>query len=69
MKPSKTQQRFAPMMDEPDIGSGEKTQGESDTEEFIRQIPVLPETPHERDLNSNSSQKQADPKKQAAMPR
>ncbi|WP_374583879.1 hypothetical protein [Pseudoduganella sp.] len=31
------------LMDEPDIGSGEKTPGEQETEEQIRQIPPLPE--------------------------
>ncbi|XLZ72140.1 hypothetical protein ABT364_09305 [Massilia sp. SR12] len=31
------------LMDEPDIGSGEKSPGEQDTEEQIRQIPPLPE--------------------------
>ncbi|WGG48689.1 hypothetical protein [Rugamonas sp. DEMB1] len=29
-------------LDEPDIGSGEKTPGERDTEEQIRRIPPLP---------------------------
>ncbi len=30
-------------LDEPDIGSGEKTAGELETEEQIRKIPPLPE--------------------------
>jgi hypothetical protein len=29
-------------MDEADIGSGEKTPGQKETEELIRQIPPLP---------------------------
>lgn len=46
MKPSKTpphpkQSRHMP--DEADIGSGEKTPAQHDTEELIRQIPPLPE--------------------------
>ncbi|MEC5160425.1 hypothetical protein ACFDR9_002667 [Janthinobacterium sp. CG_23.3] len=32
------------LWDEPDIGSGEKTPGQKDTEEIIKQIPPLPET-------------------------
>jgi hypothetical protein len=31
-----------PLLDEADIGSGEKTPGQQETEEFIRQIPPLP---------------------------
>ena len=31
-----------PMTDEADIGSGEKTPGQKETEEMIRQIPPLP---------------------------
>lgn len=31
-----------PMIDEADIGSGEKTPAQRDTEEIIRQIPPLP---------------------------
>lgn len=31
-----------PMFDEADIGSGEKTPGQRETEEIIRQIPPLP---------------------------
>jgi hypothetical protein len=31
-----------PLLDEADIGSGEKTPGQKETEEFIRQIPPLP---------------------------
>ena len=30
------------LWDEPDIGSGEKTPGQKDTEEIIKQIPPLP---------------------------
>lgn len=30
------------MMDEPDIGSGEKTPAEQETEEHIKSIPPLP---------------------------
>jgi hypothetical protein len=33
------------LMDEPDIGSGEKTPGEMETEEQIRQIPPLKPSP------------------------
>ncbi|MDB5949712.1 MAG: hypothetical protein JWR65_1567 [Massilia sp.] len=31
-----------PMMNEDDIGSGEKTPAQKETEEMIRQIPPLP---------------------------
>lgn len=31
-----------PMLDEADIGSGEKTPAQKETEELIRQIPPLP---------------------------
>lgn len=31
------------LWDEPDIGSGEKSPGQKDTEELIRQIPPLPD--------------------------
>jgi len=31
-----------PFLEESDIGSGEKTPGEQETEEMIRQIPPLP---------------------------
>ncbi|MDC8756184.1 hypothetical protein [Janthinobacterium fluminis] len=31
------------LWDEPDIGSGEKTPAQTETEELIRQIPPLPE--------------------------
>ena len=31
-----------PMLDEADIGSGEKNPGQQETEEIIRQIPPLP---------------------------
>lgn len=31
-----------PLYDEADIGSGEKSPGEAETEEMIRQIPSLP---------------------------
>ncbi|MDB5915989.1 MAG: hypothetical protein JWR40_223 [Massilia sp.] len=31
-----------PMMNEDDIGSGEKTPAQQETEEMIRQIPPLP---------------------------
>ena len=31
-----------PMMEEADIGSGEKSPGHAETEEMIRQIPALP---------------------------
>jgi hypothetical protein len=31
-----------PLLDEADIGSGEKTPGQKETEECIRQIPPLP---------------------------
>lgn len=36
------------LMDEPDIGSGEKTPGERETEEHIRQVPPLPEKQDEQ---------------------
>jgi hypothetical protein len=33
-----------PLLDEADIGSGEKTPAQKETEELIRQIPPLPPT-------------------------
>jgi hypothetical protein len=33
-----------PLLDEADIGSGEKTPAQKETEEMIRQIPALPTT-------------------------
>jgi len=33
---------FRPLLDEADIGSGEKTPAQKETEEIIRQIPPLP---------------------------
>ncbi len=41
--------RPIPWLDEPDIGSGEKTPGQLDTEEFIRQIPPLESSDDEPD--------------------
>ncbi len=35
-------QTTRPLMDEADIGSGEKTPAQQETEELIRQIPPLP---------------------------
>lgn len=40
--PAQSEQRHH-FMEEADIGSGEKTPGEQDTDEQIRQIPPLPE--------------------------
>lgn len=37
-------ERSRHMWDEPDIGSGEKTPGQQETEEMIRQIKPLPES-------------------------
>lgn len=34
--------KFRPMLDEADIGSGEKTPAQKETEDMIRQIPPLP---------------------------
>ena len=34
--------KVPPAMDEADIGSGEKSPGEQETDEMIRQIPPLP---------------------------
>jgi hypothetical protein len=33
---------FRPLLDEADIGSGEKTPAQKETEDMIRQIPPLP---------------------------
>ncbi|MES3022422.1 MAG: hypothetical protein V4857_12655 [Pseudomonadota bacterium] len=38
-----------PLMNESDIGSGEKTPAEKETEELIRQIPALPESDTDAD--------------------
>ena len=46
MKPTTSRYQrdaYSQLMDEPDIGSGEKTPGEQETEEFIRQVPPLPD--------------------------
>ncbi|MYN02154.1 hypothetical protein GTP41_08560 [Pseudoduganella sp. DS3] len=43
VKPQSQPERGKHLMDEPDIGSGEKSPGERETEEQIRQIPPLPE--------------------------
>jgi hypothetical protein len=37
--------KVPPWHDEPDIGSGEKTPADHDTDELIRQIPPLPPSP------------------------
>jgi hypothetical protein len=45
MTPSPTTnqpQTVRPLLDEADIGSGEKTPAQHETEEMIRQIPPLP---------------------------
>ena len=52
--PSRPQQKkYSQLMDEPDIGSGEKTPGQQETEEIIRQVPSLPER-DEKDAASDS---------------
>lgn len=38
-----------PLFDEADIGSGEKSPGQAETEEMIRQIPPLPATGGKQD--------------------
>jgi hypothetical protein len=38
-----TPERGRHLWDEPDIGSGEKSPGQKETEEIIKQIPPLPE--------------------------
>jgi hypothetical protein len=46
-----------PLLDEADIGSGEKTPGQKETEEFIRQIPPLPPTgSRDEDAKPNPAQ-------------
>lgn len=42
MSTSKDPKTSPPLLDEADIGSGEKTPGHLETEEMIRQIPPLP---------------------------
>ena len=45
--PARTSQKpTRPLLDEADIGSGEKTPGQQETEEIIRQIPPLPASEH-----------------------
>ncbi len=39
---SNTPQTVRPLLDEADIGSGEKTPAQHETDEMIRQIPPLP---------------------------
>ena len=48
-----------PLYDEADIGSGEKSPGEQETEEMIREIPPLP---------ASGSQTGAEPDKQQDTP-
>jgi hypothetical protein len=46
-----------PILEEADIGSGEKTPAQHETEEMIRQIPPLPpagQPRQDRDQSSNS---------------
>ena len=38
-----------PLFDEADIGSGEKSPGQVETEEMIRQIPPLPASGEQKD--------------------
>jgi hypothetical protein len=47
-----------PFMDEGDIGSGEKTPGQQETEEMIRQIPPL-QPGSERDNSKRNDEGQA----------
>lgn len=42
-RPSPTTRHGGAIFDEPDIGSGEKTPGQLDTEEDIKRIPALPQ--------------------------
>lgn len=45
-----------PLFDEADIGSGEKSPGQAETEEMIRQIPPLPATGGKQDEAPASGQ-------------
>jgi len=44
------------MYDEADIGSGERSPGQHETEEMIRGIPALPAEPKEGDANADAPQ-------------
>lgn len=45
--PSNQPETVRPLLDEADIGSGEKTQAQKETEDIIRQIPPLPASGHD----------------------
>lgn len=53
-----------PLLHEADIGSGEKTPADAETEEMIRQIPPLPE-----DTSSGQQQRQQEQQQQQQAPR
>lgn len=42
-----------PLYDEADIGSGEKSPGQHETEEMIRQIPPLPDKNRQKDTTQD----------------
>ncbi|WP_181373052.1 hypothetical protein [Massilia glaciei] len=49
-----------PLLNESDIGSGEKTPADKETEDIIRQIPPLPENKGEREAGAAWSDADAD---------
>lgn len=55
-----------PYLEEVDIGSGEKSPGELETEEMIRQIPPLPHPNQQGERGSSSPS--SPPKRQAIRP-
>lgn len=49
-------EKVRPYMEEADIGSGEKTPAQAETDEMIRQIPPLPPSGQQSDTGSASRQ-------------
>ena len=45
-----------PFLEEADIGGGEKTPGEQETEEMIRQIPPLPQRGRQADAGTEPAE-------------
>ncbi|HEX9172874.1 MAG TPA: hypothetical protein VF861_09435 [Telluria sp.] len=55
-----------PILDEADIGSGEKTPAQRETEEMIRQIPPLPPTGQQQQQQQQPQQSGQDPAQRQA---
>jgi hypothetical protein len=55
-----------PILDEADIGSGEKTPAQRETEEMIRQIPPLPPAGQQQPQQQQQQQSGQDPAQRQA---